>query len=97
MKPIATEKSQQNRAALDPWTAVHFSSGLALGLMEVPLVPALGLSLVYEAAEQVLERRDVGKDLFETSGPESLSNALVDVLVMVAGHRLGRLWNSTGR
>lgn len=93
MKFIATEKSDQNRAALDPWTAVHFSTGLALGLIEVPRRWALMASVVYELAEQAFERREWGQAFFDVSGPESLPNALVDTGVFLAGHRLGRKWN----
>lgn len=93
MKFLATRKSEQNRAAIDPWTAVHFSAGLALGLMEVPLRWSFAGSVAYELAEQVFERQEWGKDLFETSGPESFPNALVDSAALLAGHRLGRAWN----
>ena len=93
MKLIATKKSEQNRAALDPWTAVHLAAGLALGLMSVPLRHALGASVAYEVAEQVFERHDSGQSFFKTSGPEGLFNAAVDVAVFALGHRLGRMWN----
>lgn len=29
---VATHRSEQNLAMIDPWTVVHFSSGLAAGL-----------------------------------------------------------------
>lgn len=97
MKLLATEKSEQNRAAVDPWTVVHFSTGLALGLMDVTLTKALGASLGYEVVEQYAERHRWGQDLFETSGPESLPNAAVDMAAFAAGHWLGGRWNATGR
>lgn len=93
---LATRKSEQNRAALDPWTAVHFSTGLALGLMNVPLRWAMTVSLAYELVEQLFERREWGQELFETHGPESLPNAVVDSAVLLLGHRLGRRWNRRG-
>ena len=95
MKIIARRKSEQNEAAVDPWTTVHFAAGLGLGLMDVPLRWAVGASLSYEIAEQFFERRDWGKKFFKTSRPETAPNAVVDVVVLVAGHRLGRLWNET--
>ena len=58
---LATQKADQNRAAFDPWTAVHLSAGLALGLTDVPRRWALAASVAYEVAEQVFERRDWGK------------------------------------
>lgn len=93
MRVIATKKSEQNRAAIDPWTFVHVAAGLALGLMNVRLRWALAASLGYELAEQVFERHEVGQDFFETHGPESLPNALVDTAVFVLGYHLGTRWN----
>jgi hypothetical protein len=95
LKLVATRKQHQNRAAVDPWTAVHLAAGLALGLMAVPLRPALAAALAYEVAEQVVERRAWGQAFFVTSGPEALANALVDTAVFVLGHGLGRAWNAT--
>lgn len=97
MRIVATRKAQQNRAAADPWTVVHFATGLALGLIEVPLRWALGAAIAYEVAEQVFERHDWGQELFHTSGPEIVSNALLDSAVFVVGHQLGRIWNRGGR
>lgn len=96
MKIIAREKAEQNEAAVDPWTAVHLGSGLALGLMDVPLPWALAASVAYEVVEQVAERREWGKTLFRTSGPETAPNAAVDLVALVIGHRLGAAWNRTG-
>ena len=96
MKIIATEKNDQNEAALDPWTLVHFSAGLALGLVNAPLRWSLPIAAAYEVVEQLLERSEAGKELFDTSGPEVIPNALVDVLVFMAGHHLGRRWNRSG-
>ena len=92
---IATNKSEQNRASIDPWTAVHLSAGLALGLMDAPLARALVGAVAYELIEQMFERQDAGKAFFKTSGPEALHNAVVDVAVFVVGHALGRRWNAT--
>lgn len=95
MKIIATRKEEQNVAAVDPWTAVHLASGLALGLMDVPFRFSLGAATGYEVAEQVFERRKWGQELFETSGPETLPNAFVDLAVFALGHYLGTRWNRT--
>ena len=95
MKIVATEKDDQNRAAVDPWTLVHFSTGLALGLVDAPFDKVLGGAVGYEIAEQFAERQEWGQDFFETSGPEHLVNAAVDLGVLVLGHWLGRRWNRT--
>jgi hypothetical protein len=89
---IATRRSDQNHAAIDPWTAVHISAGLALGLMDTPRSWSLAAALGYELAEQYFERTELGKDLFETRGPESIGNAIVDTAAFMAGHWLGTLW-----
>ncbi|MDX1646679.1 MAG: hypothetical protein R3304_06010 [Longimicrobiales bacterium] len=96
MNILATKKAEQNRAVLDPWTIVHFASGLASGLVNAPLRATLPLAALYEVAEYVLESRELGQELFDTSGPETLPNAIVDVAVFAIGHELGRRWNDTG-
>lgn len=93
MKILATRKSEQNRAAIDPWTLVHFSTGMAFGLIEVPMRRAMAASIAYELVEQVFERQDWGKKFFVTHGPESLPNSVTDSVVFAMGHRLGVLWN----
>ncbi|MCI0432984.1 MAG: hypothetical protein L0271_04950 [Gemmatimonadetes bacterium] len=92
MNIVATRRAEQNRAALDPWTAVHFTTGLALGLMDAPRVPAIAAAIAYEIAEQVFERQPAGKELFQTRGPESAVNAIVDTVVFAVGHWLGSRW-----
>ena len=39
--------------------------------------------------------RSGGQDLLETSGPETIPNAILDMVVLVVGHRLGRIWNES--
>lgn len=97
MKVVATRKEEQNEALVDPWTVVHLSTGLALGLMNAPRGPSLAAALAYEVAEQFVERRQWGERLFDISRPESLANAALDVVVFVIGHEAGRWWNRTGR
>jgi hypothetical protein len=94
---LATEKAHQNRAIVDPWTAVHFSTGLALGLMDLPFEGCFGAALAYEVAEQVVERQKWGKEFFNTSRPETLLNAGMDMAAFALGHWLGGVWNRTGR
>ncbi len=95
MRLVATRKDDQNKAVADPWTLVHFSTGLAIGLMGIPLRWTLPLAATYEVVEQLLERKRFGQELFNTAGPETLGNAVLDVGVFAAGHRLGEAWNAT--
>lgn len=96
MKWLARNLDEQNEAAVDPWTLVHFSAGLALGLMRAPLVPTLLGAAAYEVAEQVIERHRVGNRLFSMKGPESSLNVMVDLAVLVGGHFAGQRWLKTG-
>lgn len=97
MRLIATEKAHQNRAMLDPWSLVHFATGLAAGLAEIDRRIAVGAAIAYEFVEQDLERREIGQELFDTAGPEAAANAIADVVLFAAGHIVGQLWNRTGR
>lgn len=93
MKLVATRKKEQNRAVVDPWTVVHFASGLALGLMDVPLSWSVAGAVAYEGVEQVVERKTWGQEVFETRGPEIVGNAVMDVAIFAVGHALGAAWN----
>jgi hypothetical protein len=96
MKLLATRKADQNKSVFDPWTVVHFGAGLAAGLVAIRLPTAVAAAVAYEVVEQFVERREVGKELFNTSGPEIIPNALVDVAVFALGLELGHRWNRTG-
>jgi hypothetical protein len=93
VKLVATSKPEQNRTVADPWTVVHFGAGLALGLVNVPLRWSLAAAVAYEVVEQYVERSEEGKELFDTTGPEVVPNAILDLAVFAAGHRLGQAWN----
>ena len=97
MKLVATRKAEQNRAVVDPWTVVHFATGLAAGLVQMPRAWAVTAAVAYELAEQYAERRDWGQEFFETSQEESIPNATMDLVVFAAGHYLAELWNGTSR
>lgn len=95
MRLLARRKEEQNQAVADPWTVVHFSTGLAIGLMAIPLRWVMPVAVAYEVVEQLLERKRVGQELFNVSGPETAGNVILDVAVFAAGHRLGEAWNAT--
>jgi len=95
LKVVATKKAEQNRAMLDPWTFVHLASGLAAGLMGIRRDHAVAAAVLYEVVEQYMERQGWGQDFFETTRPEEMSNAVLDVLAFALGHRLGEAWNDT--
>jgi len=93
---VAQRKSEQNKAVLDPWTVVHYASGLAAGLMGINYRTAMIAAIGYEVAEQVFERTDFGQRFVNVSGPERGANAVVDVLVFAWGYKAGQRWNATG-
>lgn len=93
MKVLAVRKRDQNDAALDPWTAVHFGAGMAMGLLGVRFGPAIALALGYEIAEQVAERNEWGSRFFKTSGPESAANVVCDTAIYAVAWWLGRRYN----
>lgn len=95
MRLVATRKSHQNSAVLDPWTGVHAGIGLAFGLTEVPFWTAAAVAIGYELVEQQAERSRVGQELFQTSGPETPLNAVADVMVFLGAWWLGRRWNAS--
>ncbi|MEX1258005.1 MAG: hypothetical protein WEG36_10330 [Gemmatimonadota bacterium] len=95
MRLVATRKSHQNHAVLDPWTVVHFSTGLALGLMDLRFDRCMAAATAYEVVEQVVERQKWGQELFKTKVPESPMNAILDLAVFAAGHWIGTRWNRT--
>ncbi len=94
MKLIATRKSDQNEAAADPWTFVHFGSGVALGLVGMSLPMAMLGAVAYEVVEQVAERDKNVQAFFRTSGPEEAVNVVVDVAVFLGGWWIGNRYNA---
>lgn len=94
---IATRKTEQNEAWVDPWSAVHLTSGLALGLIGVKFIPSMIAAGVFDVVEHVAESHDLGKRFFNTSGPESAGNIAVDLLLFAAGWKLGEMWNASGQ
>jgi len=92
---VAFGKPDQNLAPVDPWTVVHFSAGLASGLVDMPLWQLLAVSVGYEIAERSFQKEAPVRKFFRVSQPESAANAAVDVGVAVVGWYLGRRYNSS--
>lgn len=93
MRLVATHPSQQNEAAIDPWTLVHTSTGLACGLVHMNFWAALSAAVAYEVIEQYVERTGAGNRFFRISRPESGVNVVVDLAVFSLGYFWGRKWN----
>ena len=90
---VATRKTEQNEALLDPWSAVHAGMGLAVGLMGFGLGAAFLGAVAYELLERPLESAEFGRNLFNVSKPEHKANAVADVVVFMVGVEAGRRWN----
>jgi hypothetical protein len=93
VKLLATSKAEQNEAAFDPWTVVHFAAGLAAGLAGVPAPVVAAAAVGYELVENRLEQHPSAQRLFGTVGPESPANVGADLAVTAIGWWLGRRWN----
>lgn len=96
MNLVATRKSQQSVALIDPWTAVHAGTGLAAGLMGIHPGIAIAGAIAYEFLEHRVQSNAAGLNLFNVSRPESLGNQVVDVVVFAGGLYLGQKYNQTG-
>lgn len=94
MKLIATTKAEQEHAAIDPWTVVHFGLGLAAGLMNMRFGTTLAANVGFELAESYFQRSEFGQRLFAVSSPENPVNTLADIAVVQLGWWLGRKWNA---
>ncbi len=80
---------------LDPWSVVHFASGLVLGMVGVSLPAGLALGVGYEVIEHAAEKHPVGQHIFMTKGPESVPNVAADVAIMAGGLLLGQRWRQS--
>jgi hypothetical protein len=96
MKLIAFEKRDQNEAWIDPWSVVHFATGLAFGLVGISFWKTFAAGIAWDIFEQFAERADFGQKIFQTSGPESAGNVVVDFGLFLGGWKLGQSYNATG-
>lgn len=95
MKLVAGKKSEQDISIIDPWSLVHFSAGLALGLRGTGLATTTALNVGYEAVEYVAQRTNAGATFFNQEWNENPSNMIMDILAVTAGWYLGHRWNQT--
>lgn len=80
-----------NVAPVDDWTLVHGFAGLLAGMMGVRASYSIGAAVVYEFIEQKVESTPEGQKVFGSSGPESLANAVTDVVVFAVMHSIGSM------
>lgn len=87
-----------NLAPVDKWTIVHVASGFVAGrVSDVPPVLAMAGAVAYEVAEQAVESTPEGQAAFGSSGPESVTNAMVDLVVFGLAFAVGRALRGRAR
>lgn len=74
-----------NEDWFDGWSWAHFGSGLLLGALGMQYDTFLVGHLIYDGAEQVVERTEWGQQLFDTKGPEHPRNIIGDTAVASLG------------
>lgn len=88
MKIVALHKEDQDRAIFDPWTVVHFATGLGLGLLDINFYLTMGASVLHELLELRPETMKFWK-----SKPESIGNVTIDLVTVALGWYLGQAYN----
>lgn len=78
-----------NHDAIDRWSAVHFISGLAFGLLGLRPTLALGGAVAYEIGEYAHEWPS-GSVLFGSKQPESAANLAADLALYTGAYFGGR-------
>ena len=93
---VATRKSEQSVSMIDPWTAVHGAAGLAGGLLGIGMPAALTVAVGYEIVENITQRSEQGRTIFNVSQPERPANQIMDILIFGVGVYLGHRYNESG-
>lgn len=91
MTIVALSKDEQDSAFVDPWTVVHFSVGLALGLLEVSAAFTMIVSTIHE----IIELRPQAMKFFKST-PESVGNVVIDMASVMGGWWLGDKYAKSG-
>ena len=89
MKLVA--RNRYEHAVLDPWTAVHFASGLATGLGELPLGTAVVSAIAFDLFFGYITSKQRG--LLRGLGEDPLVNKAADIALFALGNYWGRKWN----
>lgn len=84
-------RNRYESGVVDPWTAVHFASGLATGLAEAPLGVAVVSAIAFDVAFGYLTQRKSG--LLRGIGEDPAINKVVDIACFALGNYWGRKWS----
>lgn len=77
-----------NSDAVDPWSIVHFLTGVAAGQV-VSFPVYLGLATAYEVAEYAHEYPK-GSAIFGSKRPESMTNIVMDMILGTLGYMIAQ-------
>ena len=88
MKAIASTRADNGSAVIDPWSAVHFGSGLAVGLASLSFTQTIAIMVLSELSKRLVVER-IHKE------EEEIHNQISDALLFVVGWKAGRMWNDT--
>ncbi len=86
---ILVAKHKYDKAAIDPWSAVSFGSGLATGLNDMSIGKAV---VILALSDFVFSMLGGKRGLFSSLEDEPLENKAMDVVLYCYGNTLGRKW-----
>lgn len=86
---ILVAHHKYDKAAIDPWSAVSFGSGLASGLTDMSLGRALAILALSDFVFAAIGGK---RGMFSSLEAEPLENKVMDVLFYAYGNSLGRKW-----
>jgi len=86
---ILVAKHKYDKAAIDPWSAVSFGSGLATGLTDMPIGRAVAILALSDFVFAAIGGK---RGLFSPLDSEPVENKLMDLLFYCYGNSLGRKW-----
>lgn len=70
---------------------MHFASGVAMALVGLGAAEAVLASVAWEVLENTVAEAPGIKEVIPRAGAESLENAMVDIVVNMAGYGVARL------
>lgn len=87
MKILASERGDTGKAAIDPWSAVAFGSGLAVGLHDLTVTQVILIAAVSKMASTAI--------IDSCEDKETIENKAFDAIAFIVGWKLGQIWNNT--
>ncbi len=73
-----------NAAPVDRWTTLHVASGVGLGAVGLPWWSALGISVVFEVVENLVQP-SIPSVFKGSADNDSLENSVIDTAALMLG------------